>query len=140
MVNKLNNKVHWESNSLVKSNSRIDPKRIIPKSSTGDFPYDAITVRIQNQKKGIATVYFRDEIKTRSFGSGKNKQSYSHCGAEAKITLPLVSAWNNESYNYSLFGTLPKGISFTKAAEVCDWVRREVEDMTGVVIKDVPFN
>jgi predicted patatin/cPLA2 family phospholipase len=139
MVNKLQEKVHWENNSLVKTNSNINPKRIIPKSATQDFPFDAVTVRIQNQKKGVATVYFRDEIKTRSYGSGRNKQFYTHCDAEARITLPLVSAWNNESYNYSMQGTLPKGVSFSEAAEVCNWIRREVEDMTGAVA-DIPFN
>ena len=140
MANKLYDKVHWESNSLVRTNSSINPKRIIPKSKTEDFPYGAVTVRIQNQKKGVATVYFKGEIKTRSFGSGKDKTSYNYCDSEARITLPLVSSWNNEAYNYSMQGTLPRYWSLFKAAQVCDWIRHEVEDMTGAVVKDIPFN
>jgi len=135
ITEELKDRVYWESNSLVKSSPNINPDRIIPKSHTKDFPYDAVTVKIKNQKKGLTALYFKDRLKTRSYGSGSNKQSYTYCDSEAKIHLPTVSSWNGEAYNFQLQGTLPRDWDLLKVAQVSEWVRDEIEKMTGVEIE-----
>ena len=73
----ITNKIYWESNNLVRHNPNIAPEQIIHKTSTKSFPFNAVTVRINNQRKGFVTVYFRDAKKTKTYGSGKNKQTFA---------------------------------------------------------------
>jgi hypothetical protein len=136
--NMITNNIYWESNSLVRSNPNIAPEQIINKTHTKNFPFNAVTVRIQNQKKGFATVYFRDIGKTRSYGSGKNKTTWSYCDSEAKISLPL-KGYNGKDYSYSLNGTLPNTFDIITCAKILEWIRHQVYDMTGTMAIDVPW-
>jgi len=134
----ITNKIYWESNNLVKHNPNIAPEQIIQKTSTRSFPFNAVTVRIQNQKKGFATVYFRDVKKTNTYGSGKNKQTFDFCDSEAKISLPL-KGYNGRDYSYSFNGTLPKTFDIVTCAKIVEWIRHQVYNMTGIMVIDVPW-
>jgi len=140
-MDKIASQVYWEKNGLVNTNPNINPNNVIARTKTVKFPYDAVTVRINNQTRGIVTVYFRDELKTRTFGSGNHKQSYDYCQAEAKITLPMFSRWNNMPipHNYALQGQIPRKYSLTQFSEILDYVRETVEDMTGNKVKEIPY-
>ena len=97
MDNNIATQVYWEKNTLVNGNDDISYKNVFARCTTKDFPYGAVSVRINNQSKGTATVYFKDEIKTRTYGSGQNTHSYDYCDSELKVTLPLRSNWNGHS-------------------------------------------
>ena len=88
-------KVHWETNSLVKRHPDIDPSKIIPKSSTSEFPANAITVRFHSQKRKYIGVYIYGETKTRTYNSG---QSWTYVDSKLKVDLPT------KSYNGREFG------------------------------------
>ena len=138
MDNNIATQVYWEKNTLVNGNDDISYKNVFARCATKDFPYDAVSVRINNQSKGTATVYFKDAIKTRTYGSGKNTHSYDYCDSELKVTLPLRSNWNGEQYNYSMQGTLPQKYDLITFARILDYVRCEIEKMSGVVYNDIP--
>ena len=92
---------------------------------------------MKNQKKGIICLYFRDKLKTRTSGSGQYATSYTYCDAECKVHLPMISTWNGDHYNFSFQGTLPRDWDMLKFSQVLEWVRDEVENMTGVEV-DTP--
>ena len=135
MDNNIATQVYWEKNTLVNGNPEISHKNVFGRCTTKDFPYDAVSVRINNQSKGTATVYFKDEVKTNTYSSGN---SYDYCDSELKVTLPLKSTWNGEQYNYSMQGTLPRKYDLISFARILDYVRCEIEKMSGVVYNDIP--
>ena len=133
-MDNISTQVYWEKNTLVNGNPDISHKNVFGRCTTKDFPYDAVSVRINNQSKGTATVYFKDAVKTRTYGSGKNSHSYDYCDSELKVTLPLKSTWNGEQYNYSMQGTLPQKYDLISFARILDYVRCEIEKMSGVAV------
>ena len=138
MNNNIATQVYWERNSLVLRNSNIDPERVFSRCPTNEFPFDSVSVRINNQSKGIATVYFRDPIKTRSYGSGKNKSTYTYCDSTLRVTLPLNSSWNKEDYNYTFQGCLPTKYDLYTFASILQYVRSELEKMSGIT-HSIPY-
>ena len=131
-------RVQWESNGLVQRNQMIKPDDIFDKCSTREFPEGA-SVRITSQKNGPATVYFNSPLKTRTYGSGKNAQSYSYFDATLKVSLPVISTWNKETYTFSYTGQLPSQFTLDEMNAVLKYVREQVQEMTGnthIVIKD----
>ena len=134
-MDNISTQVYWEKNTLVNGNDDISYKNVFARCTTKDFPYDAVSVRINNQSKGTATVYFKDEIKTRTYSGG---HSYDYCDSELKVTLPLKSNWNGEEYNYSMQGTLPRKYDLISFARILDYVRCEIEKMSGVAYNDIP--
>ncbi len=131
-------RVQWEKNGLVIRNSDIDPDDIFPKTTTDHFPEGA-SVRVNNQKKGFATVYFKGEKKSRTYGSGPNASTYYYCDETLKATLPFTSSWNKQTYTYSFTGSLPKSFTLDEMNYVLKYVRDKVGDMSGnnnVKIKD----
>ena len=56
-------KIRWETNSTVKTNPKIDKNKIIAKTSTCEFPKDAITIRVTSMrnKKFIGYFYGKSE-------------------------------------------------------------------------------
>ena len=135
MDNNIATQVYWEKNTLVNGNPDILYKNVFARCTTKDFPYGAVSVRINNQSKGTATVYFKDEVKTNTYSGG---HSYDYCDSELKVTLPLRSNWNGEQYNYSMQGTLPQKYDLITFARILDYVRCEIEKMSGVVYNDIP--
>ncbi len=131
-------RVQWEKNGLVARNPMIKPDDIFDKCSTREFPEGA-SVRITSQKNGHATVYFNSPLKTRTYGNGKNAQSYTYCDATLKVSLPVISTWNKETYTFSYTGQLPSQFTLDEMNAVLKYVREQVQEMTGnthIVIKD----
>ena len=55
-VDKIKEKIYWETNSEVKRNTNIPDTQKIPKGKTEDFPA-GVTVRTNNMKQGVITIY-----------------------------------------------------------------------------------
>ena len=130
-------RVQWEKNGLVKRNPTINPDDIFDKTSTDQFPEGA-SVRMTNQKNGHATVYFKSPLKEKSWG---NRQKYWYCDATLKVTLPMVSNWNNNprTHTFSYTGQLPTEFTLDEMNAVLKYVRSQIQDMTGnthIIIKD----
>ena len=130
-------RVQWEKNGLVKRNPTINPDDIFDKCSTDKFPEGA-SVRMTSQKNGHATVYFKSPLKEKSWG---NRQKYWYCDATLKVTLPMVSNWNNNprTHTFSYTGQLPTEFTLDEMNAVLKYVRSQIQDMTGnthIVIKD----
>ena len=134
-MDNISTQVYWEKNTLVNGNPDISHKNVFARCTTKDFPYGAVSVRINNQSKGTATVYFKDEVKSRTYSGG---HTYEYCDSELKVTLPLKSNWNGEEYNYSMQGTLPRKYDLISFARILDYVRCEIEKMSGVAYNDIP--
>ena len=128
-------RVQWEKNGLVKRNPTINPDDIFDKCSTDQFPAGA-SVRITSQKNGHAIVYFKSPLKEKTWG---NNQKYWYCDATLKVTLPVISTWNKETYTFSYTGQLPSEFTLDEMNAVLKYVRSQIQDMTGnthIVIKD----
>ena len=128
-------RVQWEKNGLVKRNPTINPDDIFDKCSTDQFPQGA-SVRITSQKNGHATVYFKSPLKEKTWG---NNQKYWYCDAKLKVSLPVISTWNKETYTFSYTGQLPSEFTLDEMNAVLKYVRSQIQDMTGnthIIIKD----
>ncbi len=104
-------KINWESNSMVKSNSRIDKNKIFEKCSTSEFPSDSISVRINSMKNKRFTVYFYSEAKTRSWNNGQ--QHYSYIGQALKVYCDhsMIQHPDIGKPMYSFTGQMPWGMT-----------------------------
>ena len=130
-------RVQWEKNGLVKRNPTINPDDIFDKCSTDEFPEGA-SVRMTSQKNGHATVYFKSPLKEKSWGNG---QKYWYCDSTLKVTLPMVSSWNNNprTHTFSYTGQLPSEFTLDEMNAVLKYVRSQIQEMTGnthIIIKD----
>ena len=99
-------KINWESNSMVKSNPRIDKNKIFGKCSTSEFPSDSISVRINSMKNKRFTVYFYGEATTRKWGS----QSYTYINQSLKVYCDH-SMMKHPKPIYSFTGQMPHGLT-----------------------------
>ena len=99
-------KINWESNSMVKSNPRIDKNKIFGKCSTSEFPSDSISVRINSMKNKRFTVYFYGESTTRKWGS----QSYTYINQSLKVYCDH-SMMHHPKPIYSFTGQMPHGLT-----------------------------
>ena len=128
-------RVQWEKNGLVQRNPTINPDDIFDKCSTDKFPEGA-SVRITSQKNGHATVYFKSPLKEKSWG---NNQKYWYCDSTLKVSLPVISNWNKETYSFAYTGQLPSEFTLDEMNAVLKYVRSQIQDMTGnthIIIKD----
>ena len=128
-------RVQWEKNGLVKRNPAINPDDIFDKCSTDQFPQGA-SVRMTSQKNGHATVYFKSPLKEKSWG---NNQKYWYCDSTLKVSLPVISNWNKETYSFAYTGQLPSEFTLDEMNAVLKYVRSQIQDMTGnthIIIKD----
>ena len=128
-------RVQWEKNGLVKRNPAINPDDIFDKTSTDQFPTGA-SVRMTSQKNGHATVYFKSPLKEKTWG---NNQKYWYCDSTLKVSLPVISNWNKETYSFAYTGQLPSEFTLDEMNAVLKYVRSQIQDMTGnthIIIKD----
>ena len=128
-------RVQWEKNGLVQRNPTINPDDIFDKCSTDKFPEGA-SVRMTSQKNGHATVYFKSPLKEKSWG---NNQKYWYCDSTLKVSLPVISNWNKETYSFAYTGQLPSEFTLDEMNAVLKYVRSQIQDMTGnthIIIKD----
>ena len=131
-------RVQWEKNGLVKGNPTINPDDIFDKCPTNEFPEGA-SVRITSKKNGHATIYFTSPRKTRTYGNGKNSPSFTYCDSTPKVSLPVISTWNKETYSFAYTGQLPSEFTLDEMNAVLKYVRSQIQDMTGnthIIIKD----
>ena len=101
--------VHWESNTLVKQHPDIDPAKIISKSSTHDFPADAITVRFRSQATREVGVYFYGEKITSTWGNRPTGTPYTYIKEKLRVTLRIREESVNR-YGFSFQGELPENV------------------------------
>jgi hypothetical protein len=125
--------VVWESNGLVKRNPNIERENIVPKSSTSDFPCGKVTVRYHNQRSKLVTAYFQGPMKTRTWGSGANASTHSYPDGVLRVTLPYSSSgrrYGNSSSNFQFQGELPDNYKLEDMAEVLNYIKEKVEEMS----------
>ena len=96
-------KVFWEANSAVKRNTNIDPKQIISKRATHDFP-EGITVRTHRMKDGHTSAYFHADVKQKYYGSGSNKTWFNTIGHKLIVGFPHKSPYNGSEYGFTFNG------------------------------------
>ena len=118
-------KVHWEANSLVKRHPHIDPAKIIPKSSTDEFPANAITVRFHSQKRKYIGVYIYGEKKTRTYNSG---QSWTYVDSKLKVDLP-TKGYNGREFGYSFQGELPSNMDMESLGIALNYISDTVKEL-----------
>ena len=130
-------RVQWEKNGMIQRNPTISPEDVFDKCSTDKFPEGA-SVRMTSQKNGHATVYFKSPLKEKDYGNGVK---YRYNDSTLKVTLPMVSSWNNNprTHTFSYTGELPTDFTLDEMNAVLKYVRGQVQEMTGnthIVIKD----
>jgi hypothetical protein len=135
LTDSLVDKIHWESNSLVKINPNIPTDRVIKKTTTDKFPANAITVRFISMKNKVVTVYFYGQ--SRNYGSGGNKKGMTWTTIEQKlhVTLPFkahhyLSRFSSD-WGYSFQGNLPDNFTLDEMTIALEHIKGEVDRMTG---------
>ena len=129
-VTALLDKIHWESNSLVKINPNIPKDKVIKKTTTDKFPANAITVRFIRMRDKVVTVYFYGESKVRSYGSGKNAMTWRSINQKLHVTLPFKANHDNFLWGYSFQGNLPDNFTLDEMVIALEHIHREVDRMT----------
>ena len=137
-IDSLVDKIHWESNSLVKINPNIPKGKVIKKTTTDKFPANAITVRFQRMKDKLVTVYFYGESKVRSYGNAKNAMTWSSIDRKLHVTLPFErhqngspSNFQTTTWGYSFQGNLPDNFTLDEMTYALQYIKGEVDRMTG---------
>mgnify|MGYP003116017706 FL=1 len=120
-------KVFWEANSAVKRNTNIDPKQIISKRATHDFP-EGVTVRTHRMKDGITSAYFHADVKQKYYGSGSNKTYFNAIGHKLIVTFP-ATYYGSREYGYSFNGNLDNETTFHEMGRILDYIKSELDTM-----------
>ncbi len=120
-------KIYWEKNSMVVDNENIPASQIIPKCKTGEFPSESITVRINSQKRKVATAYFYGQKITKTFGSN---HSWDYVDEQLRVTLPMVG-FKGKDYSYHFQGQLPRIFTLDDMAWILDYIQDQFDEMTG---------
>ena len=124
---KIVDKIHWETNSLVKRHPQIDPSKIIPKGSTGDFPANAITVRFHSQKRKYIGVYIYGEVRTKTYGAS---HTWTYVDKKLKVDLP-TKGYNGIEFGYCFQGELPPNMDMESLGIALDYIKDTVEEING---------
>ena len=130
-VTALLDKIHWESNSLVKINPNIPKDKVIKKTTTDKFPANAITVRFIRMRDKVVTVYFYGESKVRNYGSGSNSMTWRTINQKLHVTLPFKANHDNFLWGYSFQGNLPDNFTLDEMTIALEHINGEVGRMTG---------
>jgi hypothetical protein len=120
-------KIYWEKNTLVSQNPNIPASQIIPKSKTGDFPAEAITIRMNSQKRKIATAYFYGDKHTRTYG---NSHTWTYVDEQLRVTLPM-KGYNKKDYSYHFQGQLPTIFDMQDLCWALEYIKEQFNTMTG---------
>ena len=121
-------KIYWEKNSMAMDNSDLPSSQIIPKCKTGDFPAESITVRINSQKRKIATAYFYGATSTRAYAGGTH--TWTYVDEQLRVTLPM-KGFNKKDYSYSFQGQLPNIFDMQDLCWALDYIKEQFDTMTG---------
>ena len=129
-IDSLVDKIHWESNSLVKINPNIPKDKVIKKTTTDKFPANAITVRFIRMRDKVVTVYFYGESKVRNYGSGSNSMTWRTINQKLHVTLPFKANHDNFLWGYSFQGNLPDNFTLDEMTIALEHINGEVGRMT----------
>jgi hypothetical protein len=129
-IDSLVDKIHWESNSLVKINPNIPKDKVIKKTTTDKFPANAITVRFIRMRDKVVTVYFYGESKVLNYGSGKTAMTWRSINQKLHVTLPFKANHDNFLWGYSFQGNLPDNFTLDEMVTALEHINREVDRMT----------
>ena len=129
-VTALLDKIHWESNSLVKINPNIPKDKVIKKTTTDKFPANAITVRFIRMRDKVVTVYFYGESKVLNYGSGKTAMTWRSINQKLHVTLPFKANHDNFLWGYSFQGNLPDNFTLDEMTYALEHIKGEVDRMT----------
>ena len=130
IIELLVDKIHWESNSLVKINPNIPREKVIKKTTTDKFPANAITVRFIRMRDKVVTVYFYGESKVRNYGSGGNKMTWRTINRKLHVTLPFKAHHHSSDWGYSFMGNLPDNFTLDEMTYALGHIKGEVDRMT----------
>ncbi len=99
-------KIRWEANSMVKTNPEIDKNKIIEKTSTYQFPEDAITIRVTSMRN-------------------KKFSGYFHGNSEkGKYYMPILKIsvdCSGDKSTYSFTGKMPPKLNLDEATYALDY-------------------
>lgn len=99
-------KIRWEANSMVKTNQEIDKNKIIEKTSTYQFPEDAITIRVTSMRNKKFIGYFHG-----------NAKKGRYCMPILKISVDCSSDKNT----YSFTGQMPPELNLDEVTYALDY-------------------
>ena len=120
----LNRELDEETNLEVKRNTNIPDTQKIPKGKTEDFPA-GVTVRTNNMKEGIITIYFYGDIQHRHFG---NQHQWSYPESKLIVNLPRA-----KERGYIFNGQAPKDMTLVEISQILDYIKYEAKQMYGKV-------
>jgi hypothetical protein len=130
MVNSKNMKdisknVYWERNIKTRRNPNI-ASQVIPKTSTDNFPHDAVTVRYNHitSKRPSTSVYFYGK-------TWKNAGVYwSGKPAPMSKLIVYISPATNGGYHYNYNGySKSDTFSLRDVTDYCEYIQSEMENM-----------
>jgi len=94
----------------------------------------------ESESKTVIDYLMRENVKLKQeIESLKNSQSYTYCDSTLKVSLPVISNWNKETYSFAYTGQLPSEFTLDEMNAVLKYVRSQIQDMTGnthIIIKD----
>jgi hypothetical protein len=99
-------KIRWETNSMVKTNPEIDKNKIIEKTSTYQFPEDAITIRVTSMRNKKFIGYFHG-----------NAKKGRYCMPILKISVDCSS----DKSTYSFTGIMPPELNLDEVTYALDY-------------------
>lgn len=114
-------KIVWENNSKAKSlvyQGRIKLGDIIPKTTTGDFPAETATVRIQDllSTKPRVTIHIKGKKIVRSYFNGSRQANYD----SISVLRASCTSGSQVSFNGST------SVRMSDVAYVVDYVKEKM--------------
>lgn len=114
-------KVRWEKNSLVTRSPNIFAGQIIPKTTTDEFPCDAVTVRFNSISKMVATAHFCGK-------AGKARWNNKHYpSTRLRVTMPSSNKYGE--YGYSWNGDQPNDMTEYEMADILHYINSILYEM-----------
>ena len=115
--------VYWEKNTKTRSNANI-VGQVIPKTTTDNFPYDAVTVRYDRitSKSPSVGVYFYGALRTNQFNSKLAYYSYP----DGKLIV-YMSPDGNGGYDLSFNGYTKRPMR--EITDYCEYIQSEMANM-----------
>ena len=116
--------VYWERNTKTRSNANI-VGQVIPKTTTDNFPHDAVTVRYDRitSKSPSVGVYFYGSTKTYTNQFNKN---YTYQYADGKLIV-YMSPDGNGGYNLSFNGCTSRPMR--EITDYCEYIQSQMQNM-----------
>lgn len=99
-------KIRWETNSMVKTNPEIDKNKIIEKTSTYQFPEDAITIRVTSMRNKKFIGYFHGNAK------------------KGRYFMPILKIsvdCSSDKSTYSFTGVMPPELNLDEVTYALDY-------------------